>query len=262
MKSNQQQTRRGTITILAAILTIVLIAMVAFSVDIGYVLTAKEEMQRTADAAALATCWEYGKQLSLGQTATDASLAARSTASVYASYNAVTGDGMYVDANTANAPDGDVVFGYVSDLNADDFQTGTPSLFNAVRIRVRKDSSLNGEVPYFFARIFGMQGQILRAEATAAIVRDVKGFETPSDGSNLDLLPFALDLDTLNSLMAGSGSDDWKWNKTTKLVEAGHDSRLVAEPHAQRQASRVQAHAHGQGQRRPRQPLFLTCSIA
>ena len=87
MKS-QQQSRRGAISILAAILTIVLVAMVAFSVDIGYVLTAKEEMQRTADAAALAACWEYGLQLSEGQTAPAATQLARTTASEYAASNA------------------------------------------------------------------------------------------------------------------------------------------------------------------------------
>jgi hypothetical protein len=81
-------------------------------------------------------------------------------------------------------------------------------------------------VPYFFARIFGMQGQVLRATAKAAIVRDVKGFKSPSDGTNLDILPFALDLQTYNSLMAGSGADSWRWNSQTKTIEAGSDGVL------------------------------------
>jgi Flp pilus assembly protein TadG len=228
MNLQQQATRRGTITVLAAILTIVLIGMVAFSVDVGYVLTAKEEMQRTADAAALATCWDFGKQLSEGQTVANASQLARTTASDYASNNQVTNDPMSVGANAANDAGGDVVFGFISDLGtgADDFQTGDASLYNAVRVRVRKDSSLNGEVPYFFARVFGMQGQMLNAAATAAIVRDVKGFETPADGSNLDILPFALDLTTWNNWLAGQGSDSWTWDAATEQVTAGSDGKL------------------------------------
>jgi Flp pilus assembly protein TadG len=224
----QQDLRRGTISILAALLTIVLIGMVAFSVDVGYVLTAKEEMQRTADAAALATCWEYGKQLAEGQSAENAASTARSTAVDYASYNAVTNSPMYVNSNATNSASGDVVFGYVSDLDAgaDTFQMGDANLYNAVRVRVRKDSSLNGEVPYFFARVFGMQGQILNAEATAAIVRDVKGFQVPADGSNLDILPFALDLDTWNSWMAGQGTDNWTWDGECDHVSAGSDGKL------------------------------------
>ena len=38
--------------------------MVAFSVDVGYLLSVKEELQRTADAAALAAVWDYGQHLS------------------------------------------------------------------------------------------------------------------------------------------------------------------------------------------------------
>jgi Flp pilus assembly protein TadG len=228
MSRQRQKSRRGTISILAAVLTIVLIGMVAFSVDVGYVLTAKEEMQRTADAAALATCWEFGKKLSEGQSATDAANSARTTAIEYALYNAVTNTPMSVSPNSANDANGDVVFGYVADLGAgaDSFQTGDANLYNAVRVRVRKDSSLNGEVPYFFARVFGMQGQVLTAEATAAIVRDANGFQAPADGSNLDLLPFALDLETWTSWTAGQGSDNWSWDPECEHVSAGSDGKL------------------------------------
>jgi Flp pilus assembly protein TadG len=228
MKRQQKELRRGAISVLAAILSIVLIAVVAFSVDIGYVLKAKEELQRTADATALATCWEYANQLSKGQTGANASLFARSTASDYASYNEVTGKPVYVNTNSANDADGDVVFGYISDLGAgaDGFLTGDSNLYNAVRVRVRKDSSLNGEVPYYFARVFGLQGQMLRAEATAAIIRDVKGFQSPSDGSNLGILPFALDLETWNSWTAGQGSDNYQWDPDSDHVSTGSDGEL------------------------------------
>ena len=209
MKSQQnlRSTRRGAISVLAALFIIVLVAMVAFCVDIGYVLTAKEELQRTADATALASCWEYAKQLSEGTNPTAATMFARSTASSYAANNGVTNAPLALATNASNDPGGDVVFGYISDLaaGADSFQTGNASLYNSVRIKVRKDPSLNGEVPYFFARIFGLDGQMLDADATAAIVRNVNGFQVPADGSNLEILPFALDLDTWNEWMDGSG---------------------------------------------------------
>ena len=228
MKRRQKQKRRGTIVIMGAVLAIVMLAMVAFSVDVGYVLTAKEELQRTADASALAACWDYGKSLSKGQTYTFATQTGRSTASNYASYNQVTKNPAQIDTNTSNSPGGDVVFGYISDLGgaANNFQTGSTTNYNAIQVRVRKDATLNGKVPYFFARIFGMQGQALTAQATAALVRDVRGFEAPADGSNLDLLPFALDLQTWNSLMAGSGDDAWKWDAVNKKVVAGSDGVL------------------------------------
>jgi Flp pilus assembly protein TadG len=228
MKRRQKQKRRGTIAIMSAVLAIVMLAMVAFSVDVGYVLTAKEELQRTADASALAACWDYGKSLSKGQTYTVATQTARTSASTYASYNQITKNPTQIDTNTSNSPGGDVVFGYISDLGgaANNFQTGTTTNYNAIQVRVRKDATLNGKVPYFFARIFGMQGQSLTAQATAAMVRDVSGFKAPADGSNIDLLPFALDLQTFNGWVAGSGDDAWKWDPATKKVVAGSDGVL------------------------------------
>jgi Flp pilus assembly protein TadG len=221
------QTRKGTITVLAAILSVVLIGMVAFCVDVGYVLSAKEELQRTADASALATCWEFGKKLSTGSTDAVAATHARTTAAQYAALNEVTGNAMCIDANSANAPEGGVVFGYIADFtnSQSPLQTAVTT-YNAVRIRVDKNSSANGEVPYFFARIFGLDGQDLRAEATAGLVRDIKGFQAPSDGENLDILPYALDLATWNDFVANVGSDNYFWNSASKTVSAGSDGKV------------------------------------
>jgi hypothetical protein len=71
-----------------------------------------------------------------------------------------------------------------------------------------------------------MLGQDLVAEATAGIVRDVKGFQTPADNSNLELLPFALDQETWNDLMAGNGSNSWKWDEATGQIVPGSDAEL------------------------------------
>src|SRR5688572_10630705 len=95
-RNQLRHTRKGAITILAAILSVVLIGMVAFCVDVGYVLSAKEELQRTADASALATCWEFGKKLSTGSTEAVATTHARTTAAQYASLNHVTGNAMCI----------------------------------------------------------------------------------------------------------------------------------------------------------------------
>jgi Flp pilus assembly protein TadG len=210
---------------MAAILAIVMIGMVAFSVDIGYVLSAKEELQRAADASALATCWEYGTQLANGQSSAGAAGLARLAAVEYASLNAVTGDGMTVDPNTGNSPSGDVVFGYISDFtnSAATLDTSNPAMANAVRVRLQKTSSANGEVPYFFARVFGMEGQALEASATAGIIRNINGFQTPSDGSNLDILPYALDLVTWQNLINNSGTDAYTWDEECGHVESGAD---------------------------------------
>jgi Flp pilus assembly protein TadG len=217
--------RRGAVTVLAALFSIVLLGVVAFAVDIGYVLSCKEEMQRTADSAALAAAWDYGKQLSEGQPSYQAVTSARGVAVNYASYNKVGNNGPTVQSNSGNSPDGGIVFGYVSDLggSATTFETGDSSLYNAVRVKVERNSSVNGQVPLFFAKIFGRSGQDLTSEATAAIVRDIAGFKTPAGGGNLDLLPFALDEDTYNAWVNGSGSDNYSYNESTGSISSGSD---------------------------------------
>src|SRR3954463_4160009 len=99
----RHETRRGAITVLAAIMAVVLVGMVAFSVDVGYVLSAKEELQRSADASALATCWEDGKQLGKGDGVSTAPGAAGTTAAQYASLNRVTGNAISLDTNSSNS---------------------------------------------------------------------------------------------------------------------------------------------------------------
>src|SRR5262249_15436641 len=50
----QKRQRRGTVAPLLALLLIPLLAMVAFAVDIGWVVIAKSDLQKAADSAALA----------------------------------------------------------------------------------------------------------------------------------------------------------------------------------------------------------------
>jgi Flp pilus assembly protein TadG len=221
----KEQMRRGAITVLAALLAIVLVGMVAFSVDVGYVLSAKEEMQRSADSSALAACWEYGQRLSKGYSSSASIGYARTAAAQYASLNQVGGHAMSVDTNPSNNPNGDIVFGYVADFknSQSPFLTNNANGCNAVKVRLNKNTSINGEVPYFFARIFGLTGQTLQEEATAGFLQNVKGFKVPADNSNVQILPYALDLTTWNTLIANTGTDKYRWNATTKKVEAGSD---------------------------------------
>lgn len=223
--SQRRNSRRGAITVLTAFMAIMLIGMVAFCVDVGYVLSAKEEIQRSADSAALAGCWEYGARVAKGATPTAAAGYARTVAAQYASLNKVTGHAMSLNSNTGNDANGDVVLGYISDFknSGSTFETNGANGYNAVKIRLRKNASINGEVPYFFARIFGLNGQSIDEEATAGFIQNVKGFKTPSDNSNIGILPYALDLQTWNSFIANSGTDAYKWNPATKTVTAGSD---------------------------------------
>src|SRR6188768_3651839 len=53
-----RRARRGNIIVLSAVLMVAMMAMIAFAVDLGYLYNARTEMQRAADASAIAACWE------------------------------------------------------------------------------------------------------------------------------------------------------------------------------------------------------------
>src|SRR6476659_1098740 len=53
-----RQARRGNVIVLTAFLMVGMMAMIAFAVDLGYLYNARTEMQRAADASAIAACWE------------------------------------------------------------------------------------------------------------------------------------------------------------------------------------------------------------
>lgn len=224
------RSRRGAVTVLAAIFTIVMLGMVAFSVDVGYVLSVREELQRTADAAALAAVWDYGKRMANGEDFTHSEQDARENAQYFATNNAVGNVDPVIDQNLDNSTDGDMVFGYIDDFYNPAMTYGTATQsnpYNAVRVLVRRDGELNGEAPMFFGRVFGLNGAGLHAEATAALCRDVKGFTVPHSGQNIDLLPYALDLQTWNGWMAGTtGTDAWTWDTEDKQIRSGADGWL------------------------------------
>ena len=55
------QQRKGTIIVMVAVMLVVLLGCVALAVDIGYLYVARAELQRAADAAALAGAQAMGR---------------------------------------------------------------------------------------------------------------------------------------------------------------------------------------------------------
>ena len=64
LPSKLRKHRRGTITVLAALLCVVILGMMAFALDVGYLSLARTQLQAAADSAALAAaaCQSAAKQ--------------------------------------------------------------------------------------------------------------------------------------------------------------------------------------------------------
>jgi uncharacterized membrane protein len=85
--------RRGVILLLTLFLVVALIALTALALDLGYVMLAQNELQRTADATAMAAAWNLLDEEMLKQEhdPEERMASIRSTATNYAAANRVCG---------------------------------------------------------------------------------------------------------------------------------------------------------------------------
>jgi Flp pilus assembly protein TadG len=140
---------RGAVALLAAFLVVVLLGMVAFAIDVGYIAYAQAELQRSADAAALAAA----AQLPDEGLAIDAAIASS-------------------QENETNVTplilESDVTCGYWDrDSAAFDLPPVGKSP-SAVRVVVRRTAAGGNPLRLFFAHLLGCSMADVTASATAS----------------------------------------------------------------------------------------------
>lgn len=209
--------RRGAATVLGLFLTTSLIVLMAVSIDLGYVSVARCELRRSADAAAMAACWQLFDARVGGATEYDLQQAVGLAAAGVAARNTIcTESPVLSDAYS------DVRLGYYNSETPALFDTSDPSKFNAVQVNMRRQNEVNGEVPLFFSRLLGRGGLALQCSSTAAMSASIGGFNAPSSGDQyINLLPIALDIETWNEVLANQTSDQFKM--VAGAVENGPD---------------------------------------
>src|SRR5262245_12479582 len=91
MKNRIHYQRRGNIIVLTALLMIGLISFAAFAIDLGYLYAVRVELQRCADASAIAATWELIDKDGQAGTATTTGLTTKAStkASQFATLNLV-----------------------------------------------------------------------------------------------------------------------------------------------------------------------------
>ncbi len=231
MKKQRPKTRRAAIAVLVAILMVPFLAMVAFSVDMGYILRTKTELQNAADAAALAGAAKmvepsFNGLMNQNTVAGTMITNARSEAQKFAGLSSAGN-------KTLTLPGADVVIGYMaspgnqqSTLSA--WSAGTPPP-NSIQVLMRRDATANTPVNLFFARVLGISSWSGTASATASYMAgsNVTGFK--SAGPNGKLLPIAVDVTYWNTFLAtgkspdGTLTDAYSFNGTN-TVSSGSDN--------------------------------------
>ena len=134
MSHNHQrvdQRRRGSIAILSALMIVVMLGMMAFAIDIGYMGDIRTDLQRSVDSAAFAGAGAL----------VDGTTAAQTEAIRYLGYNPV-------GTRTLTASNATVEFG-LWDPVARSFSS-TPGTPNAIRLTASDNAR-----PLFFGKVFG-----------------------------------------------------------------------------------------------------------
>ncbi|MCA9191661.1 MAG: hypothetical protein KDB03_07865 [Planctomycetales bacterium] len=198
------QNRKGVAIILAVFLMFVLFSFLTFSIDVGYLAGARAEIQRCADSAALAGCWELFDQLEGGNTGDEAEQAIRTAASGYAGFNNICQQSPFVSDSVTSQ---DIEIGFVQSPTSTTIESDSSLPYYAVKVNVARTEQSNGEVPLFFGRIYGDVGKPVVGDATAVMARRIAGFSLPgTSGSTINVLPFALDVDTWNAFTGAAVS--------------------------------------------------------
>jgi Flp pilus assembly protein TadG len=198
--------RRGAVAVQVALLMAVLIGFAALAFDVGAIHNTRADLQRAADAAALAAAARLA-DYSQG----DPIPAARALAHEYVGRNPALGRNLLLASS-------DITFGRaVYDADNHTYQFDPTEIFpDSAQVRVRMTSdSPNGAMPLYFARIFGKNTTEISAEAIAmmvprdiAIVADLSASHNDDSEFPNDIHPVWDDLSKSGPSLWGADEED------------------------------------------------------
>jgi hypothetical protein len=217
---------RGIVAVQVAVMLVVMLGFAALTVDVGTLYNVRADLQRSADAAALAGA---------SALTSDAMMRVRMDPQDYESLYRTMGfihdrSHAYSEHNkafgeTTRIEQGDIVPGWL-DLTSgtDGIQVGpAPDDYNAVEVTIRRrrnGGGVNSSVPYFFAPIFGKAEGKSSARAVAVFDDRVAGFTVSSTSAGF--LPFTIHEDAFTQELA-HGGDRYSFDHPNGLVQNNPD---------------------------------------
>lgn len=196
---------------MTACLLPVMLGFVALSIDMGYIVVVRGQLQNTADAAALAgvsvlqqsQVMTAGNAINISASQNAAIAAARAKARQFSALNTAGGVSVTIPANS------DIVVGYQSTPGGSITPTSPPDLNfpNVVQVTVRRDSTANTPLSLFFAPAIGIGPWSGTATAAAAVQGSISSFRS-IPGVNGKLLPIAINVVDWNAFLLTGRSND------------------------------------------------------
>jgi hypothetical protein len=220
------------VAVLVAVSTVMIMAFAMLVVDMGLIYSAKGDLQRAADSAAMAGVSAFVTDANLLPDQDQATLAALavSRAKEYALLNTTLKAGTKLDT-------ADVIVGR-HDFDHPDQPLATDGEWNAVEVIARRTAdSSNGPVALAFARVFGNEKADVTATARAVFVDQAVGYHVKQENN---VIPFTIEKSLYDNLEANgpdeysydgvvvNQSDDirevklfpWKWSNMEEAIES------------------------------------------
>lgn len=224
--------RRGAILVLAAALMIVLLALTAFCVDLGYLCVTKTQMKNASDASALAAAIELTDGLGMAPSVSESTAVSKAN-SAATSIAALQRNGD--QASTLISASRDLKYGKMEWNPATNkwVKTWNSTPYNLVEVTIHrdqtpdpKDPSADSRLPLLFAPALGYKDAGLTAVADAALFPGVGVRVAAGSTLTAGILPITLDDPTWTALLAGTGVDNYHYDPSTGAVTAGPDGVL------------------------------------
>ncbi|MCH7703573.1 MAG: hypothetical protein IIB61_00545 [Planctomycetes bacterium] len=216
--------RRGVVALQVAVSSVVLLGFAALTIDMGRLYVARGDLQRSADAAALAGASVYTTDLMMavrqglgGEGAIGYVVdLAETKASEYALVNRTLGEPTSIDSD-------DLVTGWINLGSGNDtiHTNPVPKDYNAVGVYVKRtDGGTNGPVNLLFAPIFGKPLGETTALAVAVFDDRFSGFSL--NGFGAAMLPFTVSEQAFEQDLA-NGGDEYGYDSPAEAVYSGSD---------------------------------------
>lgn len=217
--------RRAVVVVQVVVLLGVLVGAAALTIDVGGMFAARADLQRTADAAALAAVSGYVTDNMMLVRQTDGDSELFSDVRIMSQSRAVdigASNGTY-GTDSTYLPNSDITLGWIDVTSGTSPIDTTAALgqYNAVQVRARRTSdSYNGPVDFLFASIFGHYSGDVTATATAAFDDRALGFDPGVSPGYL--LPFTINRIEYETQLA-AGNDDYSFDNAADVVDNSPD---------------------------------------
>jgi len=189
------------VAVFVLVMSVVIVGFAALVIDVGMLYAAKADLQRAADAAALAGLSAYISDNTLLDNKPGVQQAATSRVQQIGLANATLSSATAVEL-------ADIALGR-HDFSDPLAALGSTGQWNAVEVTTRRTAdSANGAVPFFFARIWGYNSGDVTATARAAVDDRFRGVNATLGPP---LLPITIDINEYNTQLS-SGNDEFSYD--------------------------------------------------